>query len=279
MPLRMGVGEGPQGYSGVTTSGRAARGKQRGTTPQRWETHRPCTHVAAAITRDAVDLGHPVAHCLASTGSRDGGWVCSTFQMAEDLADHLALCDDGDEPQCPALTQRAVRHIQRKDPMQQTRPAPARRPGVRLRVHPLLAWRRDDAPTEVAVRREAAPITQEMHVRQGHERGQLLQEFQRREANPRGAIGPWMGEGIDEIAVGVFLEALQRHGAAGGIADELVQLIASVRWNRRVGVERKSIDTGTARTSEPRRLALRAKTRADAAHVLAGSFATRDALL
>src|SRR2546427_3877317 len=197
--------------------------------------------------------------------------------MAEDLADHLALRDDGDEPQGPALTQRAVRQVKRKDPMQQPRPAPARRPGLRLRVHPLLARRRDDAPTEVAVRREAAPIAHEMHVRQGHERGQLLQEFQRREANPRGAIGPWMGESIDEIAVGVFLEALQRHGPAGGITDELFQLIPPARWNRRVREERKSVDTATARTSEPGRLALRAKTRADAAYRLAGSLPTSDA--
>jgi hypothetical protein len=38
--------------------------------------------------------------------------------MTEDLADHLALRDDGDEPQGPALTPRAVHHSQRKHPMQ-----------------------------------------------------------------------------------------------------------------------------------------------------------------
>jgi hypothetical protein len=37
--------------------------------------------------------------------------------MAEDLVDHLALRDDGEEPQGPALTPRAVRHIQAKDPL------------------------------------------------------------------------------------------------------------------------------------------------------------------
>src|SRR5207244_8447122 len=52
-----------------------------------------------------------------------------------------------------------------------------------------------------------------------------------------------------------------------------------VRWNRRVGVERKSVDTGTARTREPGRLALSAKTRADAAHGLASSLTESDALL
>jgi hypothetical protein len=99
-------------------------GASRCTTSQGWKTHLHWAHVAAAITRDAMGLGHPVTGCLAGTGRRDGGWVGSTFQMAEDLADHCALCDDGDEPQCPALTKRAVCHIQRKDPMQQPRPVP-----------------------------------------------------------------------------------------------------------------------------------------------------------
>ena len=64
----------------------------------------------AVITRDAVDLGHPVAHGLASMGRRDGEWVGSTFEMAEDLADHRALRDNGDEPQRAALAQRTGDH-------------------------------------------------------------------------------------------------------------------------------------------------------------------------
>ena len=67
-------------------------------------------------TRGVVGSGDPVTVCLASTGRRDGGWVCSKLQMAEDLADHRTLRDDGDEPQGPVLTPRAVHHIQRKDP-------------------------------------------------------------------------------------------------------------------------------------------------------------------
>src|SRR5205814_7883860 len=46
-----------------------------------------------------------------------------------------------------------------------------------------------------------------------------------------------------------------------------------------VGVEGKPVHTGTPRTSEPGRLALRAKARADVAHVLSGSFSTSDTLL
>src|SRR5262252_8618901 len=88
-----------------------------------------------------------------------------------------------------------------------------------------------------------------------------------------------MRERVDEIAVGVCLEALQRHGTPGGIADELFQLIPPMRRNGRVGVEGKPVDTRTARPGEPWRLALRAKARADAAHLLAGSFPTSDAVL
>src|SRR5262249_30479032 len=62
-------------------------------------------------------------------------------------------------------------------------------------------------------------------------------------------------------------------------ADELFQLIPPMRRNRRVGVEGKAVHTGTARTGQPWRLALSAKARADAAHLLAGSFTPSDAVL
>src|SRR5438128_7502532 len=88
-----------------------------------------------------------------------------------------------------------------------------------------------------------------------------------------------MGEGIDEIAVGVFLEALQRHGTSSCIPYQALQLIAPVRRNLGVGVEGKPVDTGAARTSEPGRLVRIAKARADAAPVLSSSFSTGDALL
>src|SRR5262245_18897783 len=104
-------------------------------------------------------------------------------------------------------------------------PAPARRPGVRLLVHPLLVWGQEDGLTQVAVRRQTPPIAHEMHVRQGHEGGQLLEEFEWREPTPWSPDRPRMGEGVQEIAVDIFLEALQRHRTAGGIADELCQLI------------------------------------------------------
>jgi len=64
-----------------------------------------------APTHAGVGLGHPVARCLASPGRREGGWVCSELQMAEDFAHHRALRDDGDEPQCPALAQWTRAHL------------------------------------------------------------------------------------------------------------------------------------------------------------------------
>ena len=52
-----------------------------------------------------------------------------------------------------------------------------------------------------------------------------------------------------------------------------------MRWNCRVGVQRKPVDTGAPRPGEPWRLALRAKTRADTAYVLPGPFSKSDTVL
>src|SRR5207244_8970787 len=105
-----------------------------------------------------------------------------------------------------------------KDPPPEPRPRPIR--GARLpcrAIHPLLARGGDDAPAEMAVRRQAPPIAHEMDVWQWDQCRELLQECQRRECDARGPVRPGMGEGVEEIAVGVFLEALQRHGTPGGI--------------------------------------------------------------
>jgi len=117
---------------------------------------------------------------VAGTGRREGRGVCSTFEMAEELAHDLTLRDDGDEPQHPTLAPRAGGQLQAKDPPQEPRPRLIR--GSRLRclaIHPLLAWCGDDAPAYMAVRRQAPPIAHEMDVWQGDQRRQLLQECQR----------------------------------------------------------------------------------------------------
>jgi hypothetical protein len=88
-----------------------------------------------------------------------------------------------------------------------------------------------------------------------------------------------MGEGIEEIAVGVFLEALQGHGTPGGRADELFQLIAAMGRDLRVGVEGKAVDAGATRPREPGRLTLVTKSGADAPDVLAGPVPDGDAVL
>ena len=137
----------------------------RGTTPQGLEAHLYCAHSASAITHGVVGLGAPVARGLARTGRRDGGWVCSEFQMAEDLTDHLALRDDSDEPQRPLMAPRAGGHLQVKAPPQKPAPRPiGGTPWRLLRVHPLLAWGGDDAAAEVAVRRQTAPIAHQMDM-------------------------------------------------------------------------------------------------------------------
>ena len=129
--------------------------------------------------------------------------------MAENFADHFALRDDGDEAQRPALAPGTGSHLQVKHPLEQPCPAPARRRGTcRRLVEALLPWRREDRAAQMAVRREAPPIAHEMHMRQGHERRELLQEFQRCEANAGSAVRPRMREGVDKITVGIFVEAL-----------------------------------------------------------------------
>src|SRR5215472_11385618 len=116
-------------------------------------------------------------------------------------------------------------------------------------------------------------------MREGDERGQLLQELQRRECDACGPVRPRMREGIDEIAVSVFLEALQGHGPAGRIADEAFQLIAAMGWNLRVGMQGKALDAGTARTGEAWRLTLVAKAGTQAPDLLARPLPKGDALL
>src|SRR5262249_18504008 len=74
-------------------------------------------------------------------------------------------------------------------------------------------------------------------------------------------------------------EARRDPGPGGVIAMALFQLIPPMPRNRGVGVQRKAVDTGTARAREPWCLALGTKARADAAHLLPGSFPEGDALL
>ena len=100
--------------------------------------------------------------------------------MAEDFADHRALRDDGDEPQCSTLTERTRAHLQGKHALQESGPRPIRgAPRRLLSVHPLLAWGGDDRPTQMAVRCQTAAIAHQMDVWQGDQCRQLLQEFQR----------------------------------------------------------------------------------------------------
>src|SRR5262249_35691037 len=113
------------------------RGAEQADSQRGWHMRSRGRHSVTARTAPTRprSLGHPIARYLAGTGRCDGGWVCRKFQMAEDLADDLALRDDGDEPQHPALAKGTRSHIQVKHPLEQPRPAPARRRGVRLLVH------------------------------------------------------------------------------------------------------------------------------------------------
>ena len=132
----------------------------------------------ASVTHEARSGRGPGEGFLADMRRSNQGWVDCELQMLEDLPDHLALSDGGDDPQRPTLTPWVVGHIQCKDALQQPCPAPARRPGVRrLFVHPLLARRGDDRPAQVAVRGQTPALAYQVGAWQGHERCQLCEQF------------------------------------------------------------------------------------------------------
>jgi hypothetical protein len=69
-----------------------------------------------------------------------------------------------------------------------------------------------------------------------------------------------LGEGVEEITVGICLQALQRHSTAGRIiADQAFQLVTAMGGDRDIGVQRKPMHAGTAGASEGRALTLVAK--------------------
>jgi NAD(P)-dependent dehydrogenase (short-subunit alcohol dehydrogenase family) len=174
---------------------------------QRGERHLCGTHVASETPRHGVGLGERVC-LLASTGRGNRRWDGRELEMSQDPRDHRLLIDDGNDAERAPAAPGTGGHIQVKHPLEQPCPAPARHHGARLRlVEALLTGRRDDRPTQMAVRRQTAAIAHQVDVRQGDQRRQLLQEFQWREANPRGPIRPRMGERVDEIAVGVLCQA------------------------------------------------------------------------
>jgi hypothetical protein len=54
-------------------------------------------------------------------------------------------------------------------------------------------------------------------MRLGHDGGQLLQKLQQREFNASGAVGPRVGESVDEIPVGILFKPLKRDSPSTGV--------------------------------------------------------------
>ena len=50
--------------------------------------------------------------------------------------------------------------------------------------------------------------------------------------------------------MGIFLKTFKRHSASACIPKQAFQLITPMRWNLGVGVEGKTVDTGTAGTRQ-----------------------------
>jgi hypothetical protein len=83
--------------------------------------------------------------------------------MAEELAEDLALRDDGDAPQRPALAKRTGDHLQGKHTLQEPRPAPVRRHRAGLLfLHTLLARRRENCLAQCAIGRQTPTIAHEV---------------------------------------------------------------------------------------------------------------------
>jgi hypothetical protein len=237
------------------------------------------THVVDETTPRVVGSVES-EYLLAHTGRGNRRWDGGELEMPQDARDHRLLGDDGNDAECAATAKGTRGHIQPKDAASQPGPRPVRGARVRLRpVQPLLARGGTDRPTQVAVWREAAPIAHEMDARQGHEGGQLLHELHWGEPNPCGAIGPGMGEGVDEIAVGLDLEAFQGDGTAGRIPYQALQLVTPVRGALGVGVQRQPLDAGTVGTGERGHLVRAAKAGANAPDPLARPLPKSHALL
>jgi len=87
------------------------------------------------------------------------------------------------------------------------------------------------------MRGQTAPIPHLVHPWWWDECRELLQEFQRRQLDAPGTIRPGLSEGVDEIATLILRQALQGDRTSGGIADQTLELIATMGGNMSIGVQ------------------------------------------
>ena len=77
--------------------------------------------------------------------------------------------------------------------------------------------------------------------------------------------------------MGIFLKTLQRHGASRRVPNQAFQLVPSMRWHLGVGVQRKTIGTGTAGACECGEFPFMTKARSNTTNCLSGPLAKGDA--
>ena len=227
----------------------------------------------------------------ARAGAMGGGG--SKFPMAEELADPFPLGNRGnDPPRSPRAKRKVARlppptqwrktagHSESTHPLEQPPPTPVRRCGARRRcLDSLLTRRGHDGAAPLTMGRQTPPRAYQMPSWQGHQRCQLCEPFHRRECDARRAVGPGPGAGGEEVAAGLLGKALQRYGASGSIADEACQLVAPMRRDLGVGVQRKPVDAGTAGARECGMFPCIPTARANPAHLLSGPLPKGNALL
>jgi hypothetical protein len=133
-----------------------------------------------SVTHEARSGGGPGEGFLADMRRSNQGRVDGALQMLEDLPEHLAVRDGGDDPQRPPADRTgsapspAQTRVSAAVPSASEAtwcPSPPR--------PPLLARRGDDCPAQVAVRCQTPTIAYQVGARQGHERCQLFEQFHR----------------------------------------------------------------------------------------------------
>jgi len=134
--------------------------------------------------------------------------------------------DCGNQAERTLLAKGTCGHIQTKHPSQEPHPVPIWGSCLRLIiVHSLLAWCGNDRVAKLAMGRQTAAVAKKVGTWQGHKGGQLLQQFQRREFDAGGAVGPRSGKPVHQVPMVIFRKPLKRYRASSGIANQTLQLI------------------------------------------------------
>ena len=95
---------------------------------------------------------------LARARRRNGRWVGSEFEMAQNLANDRSVGDGGDDAEGALETHGTALQVEGKDAFEQPGPTPTRRGAAALLRPTLLARCRGDRVTQTAMRRSTPTV-------------------------------------------------------------------------------------------------------------------------